>query len=398
MADPIRTIRRSRSWRWVAAAMIVAVGALGAWGAWGRRGADPDRVRREAESDLQAGRYERAAASLAGLRDPIPRDTILKARAEKALGRPDAALADLAGVPDGDPAAPEARLLAGEIELRRDRIRRAEESLLAALALDPTLVPAHRQLVYIYGMLLRRREINAHFLALSRLTPMAFDNVFHWCMARNTVWEPHERAEDLRRFVAADPADRWSRVALAETLRQIGRRQEASGLLSVLPELDPDARAVRARIALDRGDDPAAEALLAGGPADHPELARLRGRFALAHRDGPAAVRHFRAAHAAEPDDRDTIFGLGTALALVGDRTAAAPFLRDAKAFDTLGALLTRAANPANQRDPVLLRALGAACEAVHRLPEARAWYNLAVQINPLDDEAQKALYRLRAS
>ena len=118
-------------------------------------------------------------------------------------------------------------------------------------------------------------------------------------------------------------------MALAETLREIGRRDEAAQVLSVLPESDPDARAVRARIALDRGDDRAAEAILAGGPADHPELARLRGRFALAHRDGPAAVRHFRAAHAAEPDDRDTVFGLGTALALVGDHAAAEPFLRD---------------------------------------------------------------------
>jgi hypothetical protein len=35
-------------------------------------------------------------------------------------------------------------------------------------------------------------------------------------------------------------------------------------------------------------------------------------------------------------------------------------------------------------------------CEAGQRLAEDRAWYNLAVQANPLDAEAQKALYRLR--
>ncbi len=280
--------------------------------------------------------------------------------------------------------------------MRRDRLHRAEEALRAALALDPTLVQAHRQLVYIDGMLLRRRQLNEHFQALARLAPMTFDDVFSWCLTRNTVWEPHERLEDLRRFVAADPDDRASRVALAETLRQIGRGKEAAKVLSVLPESDPDARAVPRRIALDRGDDSAVQAILAGGPADHPELARLCGRFALAHGDGPAAVRHFRAAYAAEPDDRDTVFGLGTALALIGDRAAAAPFLRDSKAYDILGALLTRAANPANHHDAALMRALGAACEAVHRLPEARAWYNLAVQTNPLDGEAQKALYRLR--
>ena len=95
------------------------------------------------------------------------------------------------------------------------------------------------------------------------------------------------------------------------------------------------------------------------------------------------------------PDDRDIVFGLGTALALVGDHAAAAPFLRESKAYDTLGALMTRAANPANHKDPALMRALGAACEAVHRIPEARAWYNLAVETNPARRDAQKALYRL---
>jgi tetratricopeptide (TPR) repeat protein len=393
-SNPPKT--RSRPRRWVAAAaVIVGAGALGAWGAWSRSGANPARIRQETEADLQAGRYEHAAAALARLRNLTPRDHVLKAQVAKALRRPDQALAELAGIPDDDPAAPGARLLAGQIELRKDRIRLATAALQAALALDPTLVQAHRELVFINGILLRRRELNEHFQALARLAPMTFDELFAWCMTRNTVWEPHERAGVLRRFVAADPDDGRSRVALSETLRQIGRRDEATEVLAVVPESDPDARAVRARIALDAGDDRAAEAILAGGPAEHPELARLRGQFALVHHDAPAAVRHFRAAYSALPDDRDTVFGLGTALALVGDH-AAAPYLRDAKAYDTLGALLTRAANPANRHDAALLRALGAACEAVHRLPEARAWYNLAVQTDPLDAAAQKALYRLR--
>jgi tetratricopeptide (TPR) repeat protein len=396
MADSNQAKTRTQLRRWIAVAAIVGTGTLGALVAWTRRGVDPELIRRETEADLRAGRYKQAAAALAKLSDLTPRDYILKAQVAKALSYPDQALDDLAKIPDGDPAAPGARLLAGQIELRRDRLRLAEKALLAALALDPTLVQAHRQLIYIDGMLLRRRQINEHFQALARLAPMTFDDVFSWCLTRNTVWEPHERAVDLRRFVAADPDDRWSRAALAETLRQIGRREEAANVLSILPESDPDARAVRARLALDRGDDRAVEAILAEGPADHIELARLRGRFALAHGDGQAAVRHFRAAYDAEPDDRDTVFGLGTALAVAGDRVAAAPFLRDSQAYDTLGALLTRAANPANHSNVALMRALGAACEAVHRLPEARAWYNLAVQANPLDEEAQKALYRLK--
>jgi tetratricopeptide (TPR) repeat protein len=396
MAKSNQETTRWRPRRWVAGALIVGTGALGAWGTWTRRGVDPGRIRQQTEADLKAGRYEQAAAGLARLRDLTPRDYFLKAVVAQELRHPDQALAELARIPDNDPAAPTARLLAGKIELRRDRLQRAAAALLAAIALDPTLVQAHRQLIYIDGILLRRRELNEHFQALARLAPMTFDEVFSWCLTRNTVWQPHERVQDLKRFVAADPGDGWSRAALADALRQIGRREEAAQVLSVLPDSDPDARAVRARIALDRGDDRAAKAILAEGPADHAELARLRGQLALAHGDGPAAVRNFRAAYAALPDDRYIVFGLGTALAFVGDHAAAAPFLRDSKAYDTLGALLTRAANPASHNDAGLMRALGAACESVHRLLEARAWYNLAVQANPLDEDAQRALYRLR--
>jgi predicted Zn-dependent protease len=396
MAKSNQPKTHSRPRRFLAAAMIVGTAALGAWGAWSRSGADPERIRRETEADLRAGRYEHAAAALARLRDLTPRDYLLKAQVQTGLGHRDQALAELARIPDDDPAAPRARLLAGQIELGRDRVHRAARALLAAVALDPTLVEAHRTLIFINGILLRRRELNEHFQALARLAPMTFHEVFAWCVTRNTVWESHERAGVLKRCVAADPDDPWSRLALAEVLRQIGRRDEAAKMLAALPESDPDARVVRARMALDRGDDRAAQAILAGGAVDHPDLARLRGQFALAHGDGPAAVRHFRAAYSTLPDDRDTVVGLGAALALVGDRAAAAPFLRDSKAYDTLGALLTRAANPANRKDAALMRALGAACEAVHRLPEARAWYDLAVQTDPLDEEAQKALYRLR--
>jgi len=148
----------------------------------------------------------------------------------------------------------------------------------------------------------------------------------------NTVWEPHERVEDLRRFVAADPPTAVARGP-AETLRQIGRREEAANVLSVLPDSTPTPRRGAPGSPSDRGDDRAVEAIPArgrpsSGAGPSPRLVRL------SHRDGPAAVRHFRAAYAIEPDDR-TRFGRGR-LALVGDRAAAEPFLRDSKAYDTL--------------------------------------------------------------
>src|SRR5262249_32741849 len=161
-----------RPWA-LAAALIGALGALATWGARGRSGADPERIRREAEADLRGGRYERAAAALATLRDPWPRDRLAKAEEARGPGGPhhgrgdgEEAIAELAGIPDGDPVAARARLMAGQIEVRRDRIRRGEEALRAALKLDPTLVPAHQLLIYVDGMLLRRGALNEHFNAL----------------------------------------------------------------------------------------------------------------------------------------------------------------------------------------------------------------------------------------
>ena len=43
-----------------------------------------------------------------------------------------------------------------------------------------------------------------------------------------------------------------------------------------------------------------------------------------------------------------------------------------------------------------LLRALGAACEELELIPEAHAWYDLALVRDPLDSQTQMALYRLR--
>ena len=155
--------------------------------------------------------------------------------------------------PDGRPGpAPGGPARAAPRPLRRGR------GLLPATAveLDPKLVQARRELIYIYGMQLRRPELNAQFRALSELTPLTFAEVFLWCLTRGVTWEPAE--------IVADPGAGSSRPtrttagpgsALAEGLRQLNRLDEAEAALAPLPEADPEARAVRVRIALDRGDD-----------------------------------------------------------------------------------------------------------------------------------------------
>jgi tetratricopeptide (TPR) repeat protein len=360
---------------------------------------DLDAMWAQAEQDLKSGRYDRvelALDRLGRLRKPSPLDDMLRAQLATARKLPDAALADLARVPDDHYMASQARLMAGQIELRRDRVRRAEAWFQAALVLDPKLVQANRELIYIYGMQLRRAELNAQFLALSGLTSLTSDNVFHWCLLRSNSWEPGEAVATLVRYVSADPDDRWSRLALAENYRRMGQRDQAEAALAPLGPADSAALAIRVQIAIDVQELDRAEQLLALAKTDDPALARIRGRLALSKRDAPAALHHFRIAIASDPQDRETVFGLICALELAGEAKAAEPLRETARNLDRLNTLVHRAATKEAREDPALLRELGRACAALHRDAEARAWYELVIAHDASDAESQRALHSLR--
>jgi tetratricopeptide (TPR) repeat protein len=387
--------------RRLGAAIALAIG-LGLAGLVALRGvpapSSAEDLRRRASVAARQGRWgdvRQALDALAARWDLTAADRLLQAEALNEAGKPDAAIGVLHAIPDDRPEAARARLRAGQIELRRDRMRFAETDLLAALRLDPKLIQARRELVYVYGMQTRRRELAAQLEALSKLVPLTFDQAFLWCLTRGSVWDAIEQSETLRRFLDADPEDRWSRLALSDSLANLGQLDEAESVLEPLSEDDPEAIAARARLAIDRGDLERADRLLAHESADTPELSRLRGRMALLRRDAEAAVRHYRAANDAEPYDRATVYGLAQALRLRGDDAGADRFTAQAKALDHLATLVQYAAGKEGRDDPALPFKLGQACEAVGRLPEARAWYQIAIDRNPTDAAAQKALFRV---
>ncbi len=377
--------------------MILAI-LPGLWYFGVRRAGDPDALWQAGEVDLSAGRIdlaEAAANRLSRLREPTPLDCMLRAQLDIAHGRAEEAVVGLMQVPDEHPMAAQAHLMAGQVELRRHRARFAEQYFRKALQLNPKLVQAHRELIYILGHQLRRTELNAEFLALSQLTELTFDNVFHWCLMRTALWEPSTALKELLLFVETDPGDHWSRLAIADNYRRMGLIDDAETAIAPLPDSDLDALAIRVMLAIDRHQDDKAEQLLASGPAGDPTLAKLRGRLALARRDAPSALRCFQVAYAHAPDDRDARLGLVNALTMVGDDKSAAPLRETAKNFELLNSLVQRAAIPNERENPRLLRDLGAACAAAGRDPEARGWYRLAIARDPLDIESQQALFQI---
>ena len=120
-----------RSKRWVAPFLVGVLGtaALLVWVVRARTTVDPDRLWSEAERDFTAGLYDQDEGQLRRLeamRPPTSLDRILKAQLAMARKQDDAAIAELSHVLDGDPMAPQARLLVGQLEIRRQHASAAE--------------------------------------------------------------------------------------------------------------------------------------------------------------------------------------------------------------------------------------------------------------------------------
>ena len=365
---------------------------------------DPAQLAKQAQSEWKSGRLAQAEAALARLARVRPlslEERLMRSQVARELGRIDDAVAALGDVLETDPRAAVIASSRGTLELVRHRFRDAEKFLLHALELDPKRVEARRELINLYALQGRLAECRAQFHALARNAPLSFADLYLWTLGRREDAGPAQLAQTLSLAVNADDGDRFSRLALAENLRRLGLLAQAEAALEPLPESDPDVRAAKARILLDRGDPHSAETLLTsqGNAVEvgHVPTLRLLGRMALDRGDAPAAIRYLSAALKRAPDDRDAEFQLGQAFRLARDTEAARSHVQAAVDRDHLEWLVQNAAPPSLRGDSKALRPIAEACATRSRNELARAWYRLALESSPLDTELQKAIFQLDA-
>jgi tetratricopeptide (TPR) repeat protein len=358
----------------------------------------PDELAAKSRLALKNRQWSRAESLLKRVargRAPTADDIALRAELEFGRGRVDQAVTLLTATPESDPKAGRSRLVAGQIEMTRDRAVPAEALFLEAIRLDPSLTQARRELILLYAMQARRADLNVQFRALAELEPLDFDDVFLWTNSLEDRWVNDLIRPHLERFLAADPLDRVSRLALAAVVLRAGNLDNCEALLRALPDSDADARVLRARLALFRLQDGAAHVLVAEGPIEHLELALLRGQSAVQENNPAAAARQFRLALQLDPANRTALEGLSIVLKQLGDTKAAAPIQKRAEQWRHLTSLLQKSKTFDLRHDKTLITQLGEACEALGQQPEARAWYRLALGLDPLDQDVQRALFRL---
>ena len=177
-----RNLRRS-GFIWITAGAIAIALLTFVVSRFSRPRVNPDSLWAEAESAFLAGRWDLAKQRLAKLETLRPRtglDWMLQAQIAIAGRQPDLAFAALSHISDDHPIAAQAHLLAGRLWRQEHCIRKAEIELRRALALNPGLIEAHKELVYILGIQSRRREVDAEFHALARLAPLSHHDLFTW--------------------------------------------------------------------------------------------------------------------------------------------------------------------------------------------------------------------------
>jgi tetratricopeptide (TPR) repeat protein len=397
---------RSARWkgklRWAAIALFLTVlTCAGVAVLRARRdgpGRDPKRfdLLYAAWSEYNAGRYDRASTVLdrrAAEVSPTALDWMLRARISESQGRPADAVDYLKKIGDHDAISAQAWLFLGQIEHSQHHAQAAEAAYRHAVMLDPNLIQPHRELAYLHALQRRSAECDAEFRTLARLMPLDHVLTFAWCQNYCRIWDPNESRKVLTAFLTEDPGDRASRLALATSFQLTNELDNAEEVLRPLPDSDPDARALRAEFAIERGEIEKGEALVREEPADHVRLNVLRGQLALHAGQSRQAVSFFRAALDKEPENRDAIQGLGLALRRLADPEAK-QYLDLAARHDLLTRTIKDSVTTIHS-DPRLFFKLGEICESLNRLEEARAWYRLAIGRDPLDSEAQRGLTRV---
>jgi len=331
------------------------------------------------------------------MRSKTALDWVLESQLDTAEGHFTEAFAALARVPDAHPIAPQAHLLAGRLHRQLHCVRKAEAEFRQALKLKPGLIEAHKELIYVLGIQSRRREIDAEFHELARLTPLSHHDLFTWALTHFTHWNP-DIVADLDSFIKADPTDRYSRLAVVELiLERPDVESYIERILQPLPNSDLDALALRITLAFNLGRIDEAEKLVASaGDTRHPRIARIRGEIALRRRDLDVAIKYFQQAQSAEPYDRVSPMQLAQAYQLKGDKASADAILDRLKPLNRLYNLIIRVKSPKGENQITDLAELGDACAKAGLCEEAKGWYRLAIIIDPLDSNAQKGLDRLK--
>src|SRR5436190_2017967 len=395
---------RHRRISWLALAIVgLAAASVTSWFLWTR--ATDAELLNNAIRLVDRGRTEKAIPLFDEVlrRDPA-NGTALLYRGQISRDSGDAAAAERFWnrVPDQPPReGGTARFLEGTLFLEAKRTRPAEAALLKAVALHPTFLPPHERLLKLYVAQLRTADIRRELNAIRQFRPWTLEELYEQLNITGEAANKVQTIPHFQEFVAADPDDVRSLVALGRYYNWDERHREAAEVLQRALVLQPDDSAIRAYLAeawLGQLNPGEAQRILQGVTLKSDALPcvwRSHGLYWFLAGDWPHALACLARAVELDPNDRSTVYKLGLAHERTGDKLAAQRAFRRADLLVRLQIVMFRALQT-DRHSPQLpiadLREAAGLLTELNRHQEAAAFFEQLLAWNPESQEARNNL------
>ncbi|MEZ6129883.1 MAG: FG-GAP-like repeat-containing protein [Planctomycetaceae bacterium] len=273
----------------------------------------------------------------------------------------------------------------------------AEQQFLAAIDLHPTFLRARESVVQLYYIQSRPIELQIQLNAIREFRDWNLDELFAAQAAWFTSSQPTEHIPILEGFVAADPGDVASHVALARHYLIQNRASDAVGLISRIRSLHPNNLEVHGLLAECHlklsGADVAWQQFNGDRPkAENPaQWWRALGHCASDTEQWPEAVSALSFAVAGNPYDFESLYKLGISAQRMGETKIAEQHLDRARATEKLSAAVSRLLKTSRDRRELLLASIldiGRHLQQLGRQRESVPWLSTFLGMQPNHPDA----------
>ena len=398
-------LRRSRvGFAVLAAALIAAGSAVFVW-RMGRPGTE--QLLREARIALDRNNTAVAVYKLDEIlrRNPSHGMALLyRGQLERDAGNLDDALRHWAAVPN-EPSrtAAMARYFQGTLLLEKHLAREAEKNLVEAIVRNPDYLPPHERLLELYVAQMRRNSIRETLNSIGRIRPWKIDELVMYAVAGERVTPIDDGVKLMQGFLAADPGDLTSGLALARFFMSGDRTADALALLGRLQEQfssDERISALQSEMLLDRHDITSVQELLGRVPlrgTSHVSMWQSVGRYWFESGNWQNAAGALLEVATRDPENLAARYQLGTALSRLGRQEEGTRHLKRAELLDKLQREVLRIPRRDRRQTgallPIVLDAARLMVE-VDRFVEGVWWYEQAEALDPANETARLGLER----
>lgn len=375
-----------------------------------RRNVDTNRMFRQARLLAEAGNASDAIPLLDEVLSHSPHHAkalLYRGQLAADAGDPDTAIQFFNRVRNEDTReAGTARYLAATAWYAKRNAVLAEQQFLASIALHPTFLRPRESLVKLYYIQVRPTDLQRQLDAIRKVRDWNLEELFASQLAWFTSSLPLENIAILEEFVAANPADVVSRIALARHYLTQDRTREAIDLLHQTESHEPDNLTVHGLLGechLKLADTETAwrqfehDTPAASNPA---AWWRALGRCAAEAELWSEAVSALSYVVADNPNDYEAAYLLGIAAKRCGQNQLSETQLENARMTQKLASAALILLKTDRKREDVLTTAIldvGRLLLDLRRPTEALPWLSMFLSLRPQHQEAQ-SLWQLANS